>query len=67
MKAKLIGLLEGVVWSVILYILVASISSFVFFYNCFNVALWHEASRFFLAIFVFLIIAYGVFLSDGES
>ena len=66
MKTKLKGLLSGVFWSVILYISVASIGSFVFFYNGFNVALWHEGSRFSLAAVVFLIIAYGFFLGGDE-
>jgi hypothetical protein len=64
-KTKLICLLNGVVWAVILYILAASIGSFVLFYNCFNVALWNEVSRFFLAIFVCLIIAYS-FFPEGD-
>lgn len=52
MKAKLIGVFNGLIWSFIMYIIFALFASLVSWSNCFDITSWDSGGR-----GIFLIIA----------
>tara|TARA_R110000772_G_scaffold249503_1_gene363730 strand:+ start:185 stop:385 length:201 start_codon:yes stop_codon:yes gene_type:complete len=57
MKAKLIGVFNGLVWSFIFYVIIATFASVVSWSNRFSVADWDTAGRGFALIIIMMIFA----------
>jgi hypothetical protein len=57
MKAKLIGVFNGLVWSFIFYVIVATFASVVSWSNRFSIAEWDTAGRGIALIIIMMIFA----------
>jgi hypothetical protein len=57
MKAKLIGVFNGLVWSFIFYVIIATFASVASWSNRFSVAEWDTAGRGFAIIIIMMIFA----------
>jgi hypothetical protein len=57
MKAQLIGVFNGLTWSFIFYVIVATFASVVSWSNRFSIAEWDTAARGFALIIIIMIFA----------